>query len=150
MTTSDFTFHLPEGHVRLIKAESNDFFSNIGLSSNCFLPASDKKRSFYADDRTQQRQKTYHRIIRKLTEGNLPGKGHAVSYLQHKYRHNLRTGTLRASGYNITFFLSFLQEKGRLCLECSTPTIPKPGIPILGSIARVIPSSRGVSNPDFC
>jgi len=117
MTTLDFTFHLPEEHVRPIKAESNDFFSNNGVSSNCFLLASDKKRSFYADDRTQQRQKTYHRIIRKLTEGNLPGKGHAVSYLQHKYRHNLRTGTLRASGYNITFFLSFLQEKGRLSLE---------------------------------
>jgi integrase/recombinase XerD len=117
MTTSDFTFHLPEEHVSPITAESNDFFSDNGLSCNCFLPANDKKRPFHAEDRTQQRQKTYHRIIRKLTEGNLPGKGHAVSYLQHKYRHNLRTATLRASGYNITFFLFFLQEKGRLRLE---------------------------------
>ncbi len=117
MTTSDFTFHLPEEHVRPIKAESNDFFSNNGPSSNYFLPANDKKRSFHADDRIQQRQKTYRRIIRKLTEGNLPGKEHAIGYLQHKYRRNLRTETLRASGYNITFFLSFLQEKGRLSLE---------------------------------
>jgi len=117
MTTSDFTFHLPEEQVRPIRAESNDFFSNNGAPSSCFLPATDKKRPFHVEDRTQLRQKTYQHVIRKLTEGNLPGKGHAVSYLQHKYRHNLRTGTLRAGGYNITFFLSFLQEKGRLCLE---------------------------------
>ena len=117
MTTTDFTFHLPEEQVHPIPAESNDFFSNNGLSSNYFLPLEDQKQPFHAEDRIQQRQKTYYRIIRKLTEGNLPGKDHAVSYLQHKYRRNLRTGTLRASGYTIRFFLLFLQENGRLHLE---------------------------------
>ena len=90
MTTTDFTFHLPEEQVHPIPAESNDFFSNNGLSSNYFLPLEDQKQPFHAEDRIQQRQKTYYRIIRKLTEGNLPGKEHAVSYLQHKYRRNLR------------------------------------------------------------
>jgi integrase/recombinase XerD len=117
MTTSDFTFHLPEEQVESITAESNDFFSNNGPSSSCFLPVEDQKRPFYAEDPFQQRHKTYHRIIRKLKDGNLPGKEHAVSYLQHKYRRNLRTGTLRASGYNISFFLLFLQENGRVRLE---------------------------------
>jgi len=98
MTISDFTFYLPEEQFQSITAESNDFFNNYALSFSCFLPASDKKRSFYADDRTQQRQKNYHRIIRKLADGNLPGKEHAISCLQHKYRRNLKTGTLRCSG----------------------------------------------------
>jgi integrase/recombinase XerD len=117
MTTTDFTFHLPEEQIHPIPAESNDFFSNNGLSSNYFLPLEDQKQPFHAEDRIQQRQKTYHRIIQKLTNGNLPGKEHAASYLQHKYRRNLRTGTLRTSGYTIKFFLLFLQENGRLHLE---------------------------------
>ena len=121
MTTSNCTiqstFHLPEEQIQPLTAESNDFSSNNGLSSSCFLPPEDQKQPFNAEDHTQPRRKIYHRIIRKLTEGNLPGKEHAVSYLQHKYRRNQRTGTLRASGYTIRFFLLFLQENGRLRLE---------------------------------
>jgi integrase/recombinase XerD len=117
MTTSDFTFHLPEEQVKPIRAESNDFFSNNGLSSSYFSSGEDQKQPFYAEDQFHLRHKTYHRIIRKLTEGNLPGKGHAINYLQHKYRRNLRTGTLRCSGSNIRLFLLFLQGSGRLRLE---------------------------------
>ena len=117
MTTSDFTFYLPEDQVLSITAPNNDFFSNNGLSSNYFLPVEDQKQPFHSADHFQLRQKTYHRIIRKLTDSKLPGKEHAISYLQHKYRRNLRTGTLRCSGSNIRFFLLFLQENGRLRLE---------------------------------
>jgi integrase/recombinase XerD len=117
MTTSDFTFHLPEEQIQTLTAESHDLFSNNGLSSSYFLPVEDKKQPYHTEDHAQLRYKTYHRIIRKLTNGNLPGKEHAVSYLQHKYRRNLRTGTLRSSGYTIKFFLFFLQENDRLHLE---------------------------------
>ena len=117
MTTSDLTFYLPEEQFQSITAESNDFFNNYALSSSCFLPVEDQKQPFHAEDHFQLRYKTYHRIIRKLIDSNLPGKEHAISYLQHKYRRNLRTGTLRCSGYNIRFFLLFLQGNGRLRLE---------------------------------
>ncbi len=50
MTTSNCTiqstFHLPEEHVSPITAESNDFFSDNGLSCSCFFAAEDQKRPF--------------------------------------------------------------------------------------------------------
>lgn len=115
--TIQYTFHLPEEQIQPLIGESNDFFSHHGLPYSGFLPLENQKQPTKAEDHTQQRHKAYHHLIQKLTEGNLPGKEHAVSYLQHKYRRNLRIPTLRSSGYTIRLFLLFLQENHRLSLE---------------------------------
>jgi hypothetical protein len=44
MTTSDFTFHLPEEQIQTLTAQSHDLFSNNGLSSSYFLPLEDQKQ----------------------------------------------------------------------------------------------------------
>jgi integrase/recombinase XerD len=120
MTTSDYsiqyTFYLPKEQIKPLTG-SNDFFGYHGLPYSCFLPLENQKQPSKAEDHAQQRHKAYHHIIQKLTEGNLPGKRHAVSYLQHKYRRNLKIPTLRSSGYTIRHFLLFLQENGRLSIE---------------------------------
>ncbi|MCK5196367.1 MAG: tyrosine-type recombinase/integrase [Desulfobulbaceae bacterium] len=121
MATSNYsiqcTFQLPAEQIHPLTDGSNDFYGGHGLSYSYFLPIEDQKQPSEAEDHTQQRRKAYHHIIQKLTEGNLPGKEHAVSYLQHQYRRNFKIPTLRSSGSNIRFFLLFLQKKGLLNLE---------------------------------
>jgi integrase/recombinase XerD len=48
----------------------------------------------------------------RLLKSGLPGSEHAVAYLQHKYRNNLATSTIRQSGGVIISFLSFLMKAG--------------------------------------
>lgn len=121
MTTSNctikYTFHLPAEQIRPLKNESHDFYGDHGLSYSYFLPVEKQKPLSRAAEHDQQRHKAYHHIVQKLSEGDLPGREHALGYLQHKYRHNLRPRTLVASGYTIRLFLVFLQETGRFGLE---------------------------------
>ena len=121
MTTSNYTiqytFNLPAEQNWPLIDESHDFYGGHGLSYSCFSPIENQKQPSRAEGHAGQRRKSYQHIIQKLTEGNLPGNEHAVRYLQHKYRRNLRIPTLRSSGYTIRLFLFFLQEKGRLSLE---------------------------------
>ena len=115
-----YTFHLPEEQFWPLADESHDFYGNHGLFHNSFLPVEDQKQPSEAEYHAHERHKAYHHIVQKLSEGNLPGKDHAVSFLQHKYRRNLRIATLRSSGYSIRLFLLFLQMNGRLSLEALT------------------------------
>lgn len=113
-----YTFHLSESQTYPFTAESNDFCGYHGLSSRYFWSLEAKKQPPEPKNHAQQlRQKTYNHITQKLAEGDLPGKEHAFSYLQHKYRRNLRVHTLLASGYTIRLFLLFLQKNGRQHLE---------------------------------
>lgn len=47
----------------------------------------------------------------------LPGKEHAIDYLTHKFRRNLKGPTLASSGTAIRFFLTFLRSSGKDRLE---------------------------------
>ncbi len=66
MTTSNYTiqstFHLAEEQVQPLTAESNDFFSNNGLSYSCFLPLGNQKQPSKTEDHVQPRHKAYHHI----------------------------------------------------------------------------------------
>ena len=115
--TIQYTLNLPTEQNWPLIDESHDFYGGHGLSSSCFSSIDDQKQPSRAEDHAGKRHKTYHHIIKKLTEGNLPGNEHAVRYLQHKYIRNLRISTLQSSGYTIRLFLFFLQKNDRLSLE---------------------------------
>jgi integrase/recombinase XerD len=53
-----------------------------------------------------------NRGIQRLREGDLPGTHHAERYLRHKYRLNLRAGTLTGSISFLVCFLGFLRAHG--------------------------------------
>jgi len=58
-----------------------------------------------------------NRGIQRLREGDLPATHHAEWYLHHKYRLNLRAGTLRGSISFLVSFLKFLRIHGTPHLE---------------------------------
>lgn len=122
MTTSkysiQYTFHLSKDQIQPITGESNDFFDYHALSSSYYWTLQPPKQPLEQKNHSQQiRQKAYNHLIQKLAEGSIPGKEHAVSYIQHKYRRNLRVHTLRASGYTVRLFLLFLQKIDRQRIE---------------------------------
>ena len=53
----------------------------------------------------------------RLLKSGLPGAEHAVDYLQHKYRNNLATSTIKQSGGVVISFLSFLMKGGINSIE---------------------------------
>jgi integrase/recombinase XerD len=61
-----------------------------------------------------------NRGIQRLREGDLPGTHHAECYLHHKYRLNLRAGTLRGTISFLQSFLTFLSHSGTAHLETLT------------------------------
>lgn len=122
MTASNYsiqyTLHLSEEQIQPIKGESNDFFDYHALFPSNFWSLDSQNAPSEPENHSRQiRQKSYKHIIHILAEGGLPGKEHAVNYLQHKYRRNLRVNTLRASGYTVRLFLLFLQKIGRQRIE---------------------------------
>ncbi len=121
MATSNYTvqctFHVPEGQIYPLGDESHDFYGGHGLSYSYFSFSEDEKKPSEAEYQAQHRRKSYQRIIQKLTEENLPGKDHAVRYLQHNYRRNHKVLSIKSSGSSIRLFLLFLQNNGRLILE---------------------------------
>ena len=113
-----YTFQLPESQIYPFTAESNDFCGYYALSPSYFgLLESEKQPSEPESHSQQLRQKIYKHIIQILAEESLPGKEHAVNYLQHKYRRNQRVNTLLTSGYTVRLFLLFLQKIGRQRIE---------------------------------
>ena len=64
----------------------------------------------------KQRRQALGRVLEMITAQDLPGREHAVSYLQHKFRRNCKSCTLASSGTAVRFFLAMLKENGRdLC-----------------------------------
>jgi integrase/recombinase XerD len=69
---------------------------------------------------------THHRThaldkgIERLRKGNLSGAHHAVGYLHHQYRLNLRASTLMGTISFLVSFLGFLSAKGTPQLETLT------------------------------
>jgi integrase/recombinase XerD len=113
-----FSFQLPKTQIQPLALESHDFFGNHVSSLSCYESLTSQKPSREPEYSVQQtRQKVYKRIILKLSGENLPGHEHAINYLQHKFRRNLKVHTLLASGYNIRLFLSFLQGIRRQCIK---------------------------------
>ena len=122
MTEPNYTFQcsfqLPKTQIQPFALESHDFFGNHVSSLSCYKTLTPKKPAKEPEYSVlQTRQKIYKRIIQKLTDENLPGYEEAVSYLQDKFRRNLKIPTLLTSGYNIRLFLTFLQGIGRQCIR---------------------------------
>jgi len=64
----------------------------------------------------KQRRQALDRILEKINAEDLPGREHAVSYLQHKFRRNCKSCTLASSGTAVRFFLAMLKNNDRdLC-----------------------------------
>jgi integrase/recombinase XerD len=66
-----------------------------------------------------------NRGIQRLSTGNLPETHHAECYLHHKYRLNLRAGTLLGTISFLVSFLDFLRAKGTTHLETLTREDPE-------------------------
>ncbi len=64
-----------------------------------------------------EKRRVLNHFSQRLSNSSLPGAEHAVSYLQHKYRNNLATSTIRQSGGVIISFLSFLMLSGISSIE---------------------------------
>lgn len=122
MTDSTYSFQLSfELHKPLIQPlspESQDFFGNHVSSVSRFKTLQSQNPPREAEGSVQQaRQKIYKHIILKLSAEDLPGQEHAINYLQHKFRRNLKIRTLLASGYTTRLFLLFLKNLGRTHIE---------------------------------
>lgn len=122
MTTSDFSiqysFQLSEGQIIPFRPQSGDIFGYSSLAFDHFSSLQPKKQPLAPENHEQQtRKKVYSRILKRLSEGGLPGREYAISYLQHQYRRNFTVATLKASGSIVGLFLTFLQSIGRHRLE---------------------------------
>ena len=122
MTNSDYSiqysFHLSEGQIIPVSPQIGDVSGYSSLTFGHFYSLEPQKQPTSPENHEQQiRKKAYTRIVKRLAEGDLPGREYAVSYLQHQYRRNFTVATLKACGSNASLFLSFLKSIGRHRLE---------------------------------
>lgn len=71
----------------------------------------------------KQRRQALDRILEKINAEDLPGREHAVSYLQHKFRRNCKSCTLASSGTAVRFFLAMLKSHSRDLLDITRQDI---------------------------
>lgn len=70
-----------------------------------------------------EKRRVLNHFIKRFLRSKLPGADHAISYLQHKYRNNLATNTIRQAG-GVTFsFLLFLMKDDISIRELSRQNI---------------------------
>ncbi len=65
----------------------------------------------------QSRQQGLARIVKRLSQSDLPEKALVEQYLHHKYRNNCKAATLESSYTTIKSFLLFLQQEGKTSLS---------------------------------
>lgn len=112
-----YTFSLPDRPKSPISTASHDFYGYHGLFSSYLGALPPRKQPPEDEKHTQNsRQKIYHHIIQKLTEGDLPGKDNVINYLKHQYQRNLSVRTLLTNGNSIRLFLQFFEKNGRGCI----------------------------------
>jgi integrase/recombinase XerD len=122
MTTSEFSiqysFQLPKGHIIPVSLQSEDIIGSSTLSFGRFSSVQPPKQQPRTGNHEQQtRTKVYSRMVKRLAQGELPGREYAISYLRHQYRRNFTVATLKASVSITGLFLTFLKSTGRLRLE---------------------------------
>ena len=61
----------------------------------------------------KQRRQTLDRVVQMINVEDLPGREHAASYMQYKFRRNCKSCTLASSGTAVRFFLAMLKAGGR-------------------------------------
>ncbi|MDP8218715.1 MAG: tyrosine-type recombinase/integrase [Candidatus Theseobacter exili] len=61
----------------------------------------------------QNRQKCLERIVKNLSQSDLPEKALVEQYLHHKYRNNCKSATMQSAYTTIRQFLFFLQQEGK-------------------------------------
>ena len=109
-----YTFSLNEGQKFSISAESHNFFGYYGLSADYFGSPTPQNPPFEPEKSALQlRHQIFQRIIQRLEESHLPGKDHAIKYLNHNYRRHFSMATLLASETSIRLFLEFYEKSGR-------------------------------------
>jgi site-specific recombinase XerD len=80
--------------------------AQTNFSFQCFSPIT----ALPAVREPSEKRCVLNHFSNRLLKSGLPGAEHAVAYLQHKYRNNLATSTIRQSGGVIISFLSFLMK----------------------------------------
>ena len=71
----------------------------------------------------KQRRQALDHVLQMIKAEDLPGQEHAISYLQHKFRCNCKSGTLASSGTAVRFFLAMLKANGRNLLDITREDI---------------------------
>ena len=71
----------------------------------------------------KQRRQALDRVLQVITAQDLPGREHAISYMQHKFRRNCKSCTLASSGTAVRFFLAMLKRNGRNLLDITRQDI---------------------------
>jgi integrase/recombinase XerD len=69
------------------------------------------------------RRQALDRVLQLITAQDLPGREHAISYMQHKFRRNCKSCTLASSGTAVRFFLAMLKRNGRDLLDITRQDI---------------------------
>jgi integrase/recombinase XerD len=70
-----------------------------------------------------QRRLALDHILQKFSDSDLPGKEHALNFLQHKYRRNWKRCSLESSGTAVRFFLTLLKTSNRTLEDISRADI---------------------------
>ena len=86
---------------------------NAGLMGKLFLPSAGALYVY----RPSKRRRVLNRAVERLEQSRFPGYEYVIAHLYDKYRRNLTISTISQTGQTLKGFLSFLQEKGRTCVE---------------------------------
>ena len=69
------------------------------------------------DQEPTNRRRVLDKILKKISEKDLPGKAYFQQYMRHKYRRNCKSKTLLSSFTALGLFLSFYKNTGKDYLE---------------------------------
>jgi integrase/recombinase XerD len=82
-----------------------------------FDPEFDLNDGLVSDQKKSRRRLKLERSIEILKSVEIPGRVHAIRYLEHQYRWNRHWRTLQNNRISILFFLKFIKKQGRQYLE---------------------------------
>jgi integrase len=66
------------------------------------------------------RQHVLERLLKNISQHDLPGKAYVEQYMRHKYRRNCKANTLRSAATSLIQFLSFFRTSGKMELAQMT------------------------------
>ncbi len=116
------TYPIEGYHSNLLLNLSPDSerFAFTNSSAEQFAPTHEPSRahSLSRDERNRiQSRRGLDRFRKRFLDHDLPGKEHALDYLQGKYRRNLRHYTVTHSCSSIFYFLKFIKKNGKKSLS---------------------------------
>ena len=86
-------------------------------------PSAQPVETVHSRKEKQRRRKALDRVLQMINDEDLPGREHAVSYMQHKFRRNCKSCTLASSGTAVRFFLAMLKTGDRDLLDITRQDI---------------------------